>query len=297
MNRHLVIGLQGASLSSEEIRLLHEYPPLGVILFARNCKNPQQVKALLDAVRQSSGEATWAAIDEEGGRVHRMSWPPFSGRQSAGDYVANRERDMDAAEAAVYRDNLKIGQALAELGFTHNCAPVLDVFHADGHGIIGARAYGADVDVVARLAAACMRGLHDAGIEAVGKHFPGHGRANADSHLALPQVEAPLATLLAEAESFRCLVDQGIRHVMSAHVVYAAADHQAATFSPFWLQRILRERFAFCGKIWSDDLCMRGAGGDVCKAVHAARAAGCDVLPVCEPDAVRQLYASLFEGL
>jgi len=156
------------------------------------------------------------------------------------------------------------------------------------------------------LAAACMRGLHDAGIEAVGKHFPGHGRANADSHLALPQVDVPLATILNEAEPFWRLIEQGLRHVMSAHVVYADADgqggveqagtKQAATFSAFWLQKILRERFEFQGKIWSDDLCMQGAGGDVCKAVKAALAAGCDVLPVCEPDAVRYLYSTLFEA-
>jgi len=297
MNQHFVIGLHGTTLSNAEKQLLRQHPPLGVILFARNCENAQQVKALLDAVRQSTGEATWAAIDEEGGRVNRMDWLPFSGRLHAGDYVSKHEQDLNAAADAIYRDNLATGKALAELGFTHNCAPVLDIFHPDGHGIIGARAYGADVETVACLAAACLRGLHDAGIEAVGKHFPGHGRANADSHLALPQVDVPLATILNEAEPFRRLIEQGLRHVMSAHVVYTDADSKAATFSAFWLQKILRERFDFQGKIWSDDLCMQGAGGDVCKAVNAALAAGCDVLPVCEPDAVRYLYSTLFEGL
>jgi len=307
MHKQLVIGLAGPTLTNAERNWLTRLPPLGVILFARNCENPQQVKALLDAVWQSTGEATWVAIDEEGGRVNRMDWPPFSGRQHAGDYVLKHEQDLNAAADAIYRDNLTTGKALAELGFTHNCAPVLDIFHPDGHGIIGARAYGADVETVAQLAAACMRGLHDAGIEAVGKHFPGHGRANADSHLALPQVDVPLATILNEAESFRCLIEQGLRHVMSAHVVYTDADgqggveqagtNQVATFSPFWLQKILRGRFDFGGRIWSDDLCMQGAGGDVRNAVQAALAAGCDVLPVCEPDAVRQLYSTLFGGM
>ncbi len=291
MNRHLVIGLQGMSLSDEEARMLHAYPPLGVILFARNCQNPAQVKALLDAVRQATGEATWAAIDEEGGRVNRMPWPPFSQRRSAADYFGLSSGDVAAAEQAVYQDNLCIGEALAVLGFTHNCAPVLDVFHADGHGIIGERAYAADVETVARLAAACMRGLHDAGIDAVGKHFPGHGRANADSHLALPQVDAPLATILAEADGFRQLIRQGLRHVMTAHVVYKASGEQgeveqAATFSPFWVQKMLREKFDFSGQVWSDDLCMQGAGGDVRKAANAALATGCDVLLLCEPEVV-----------
>jgi len=290
MNRHLVIGLQGMRLSNEEMQMLHEHPPLGVILFARNCQSPAQVKALLDAVRQATGEATWAAIDEEGGRVNRMPWPPFSQRRSATDYLGLSDGDVAAAEKAVYQDNLHIGEALTALGFTHNCAPVLDVFRADGHGIIGARAYAADVEIVARLAAACMRGLHDAGIAAVGKHFPGHGRANADSHLALPQVDAPLATILAEADGFRQLINQGLRHVMTAHVVYNGVDgdgkKQAATFSTFWVQQMLRERFSFAGRVWSDDLCMQGAGGDVRKAADAALAAGCDVLLLCEPEAV-----------
>jgi len=291
MNRHLVIGLQGTSLSNEEMQMLHKYPPLGVILFARNCESPAQVKALLDAVRQITGEATWAAIDEEGGRVNRMPWPPFSRRHVAADYLGLSGGDIVAAEQAVYQDNLCVGEALAALGFTHNCAPVLDVFHADGHGIIGERAYAADVQTVARLAAACMRGLHDAGIAAVGKHFPGHGRANADSHLVLPQVDAPLKTLLAEAEGFRQLITQGLQHVMTAHVVYNGVDvddgeRQAATFSSFWVQQMLRGKFNFSGRVWSDDLCMQGAGGDVRKAAHAALAAGCDVLLLCEPEAV-----------
>jgi len=294
MNRHLVVGLQGMRLSNEETQMLRNFPPLGVILFARNCESPAQVKALLDAVRQACGEATWAVIDEEGGRVNRMPWPPFSQRHSAADYLGLCDGDVAAAEKVVYQYNLHTGEALAALGFTHNCAPVLDVFHADGHGIIGERAYAADVETVARLGAACMHGLQAAGIDAVGKHFPGHGRANADSHLALPQVDASMTTLLAEAQGFRQLIDQGLRHVMTAHVVYNTADgqcekKQAATFSAFWVQQVLRERFSFPGRVWSDDLCMQGAGGDVRKAANAALVAGCDVLLLCEPGAVTSI--------
>ncbi|MDX8392623.1 MAG: beta-N-acetylhexosaminidase [Mariprofundaceae bacterium] len=292
MNRHLVIGLQGVQLSREETHILRNSPPLGVILFARNCASSAQVKALIDALRQVTGEATWAVIDEEGGRVNRMPWPPFSGRRCAADYRDMAGGDSATAEKVVYQDSLRIGQALAKLGFTHNCAPVLDVFHADGHTIIGGRAYAADVEMVARSGAACMRGLHDAGIEAVGKHFPGHGRANADSHLALPQVDAPFDTLLAEADGFRLLIEQGLRHVMTAHVVYRCRDDKAATFSSFWVQQVLRRRFAFSGQVWSDDLCMQGAGGDAKQAAAAALAAGCDVLLLCEPEAVHSMLGA-----
>jgi len=201
--------------------------------------------------------------------------------------------NRDAAIQAVYDDNLCVGQALKELGFTHNCAPVLDLFHPDGHGIIGERAYGADVESVATLAGACLRGLRDAGIEGVGKHFPGHGRANADSHVAVPQVDVPLNTLLDEAQSFACLIAAGMQHVMTAHVIYAQADDRIATLSPFWLNDVLRGRFGFTGTIWSDDLSMKGAGDDVPGAARAAIAAGCDVLPVCQIDGVRAVYQDL----
>jgi len=297
LNRHLLIGLEGQKLNAWEISMLRESPPLGVILFARNIESPQQVKALLDSVRQCTGEASWAAIDEEGGRVHRMPWAPFHPRRPATEYGRMMQDDRDGAIQAVYDDNLHAGKALKELGFTHNCAPVLDLFHPDGHGIIGERAYGSDVETVASLAGACLRGLYDAGIEGVGKHFPGHGRANADSHVAVPQVDAPLETLLAEAQSFARLIETGLRHVMTAHVIYAGADERIATLSPFWLGEVLRGRFAFPGHIWSDDLSMKGAGDDVPAAARAAIAAGCDVLPVCQPEGVRAVYQDLSKGV
>jgi len=295
LNRHLLIGLEGPELDAREAKILREFPPVGVILFARNIESPEQVKALLDSVRQCTGEASWAAIDEEGGRVHCMPWAPFHPRRPACDY--GRMQDRNAAIRAVYDDNLYAGRALQQLGFTHNCAPVLDLFHPEGHGIIGERAYGPDVDTVATLARASMLGLRDAGIEAVGKHFPGHGRANADSHVAVPQVEASLDVLLAEAQSFARLIQAGLQHVMTAHVIYSQADERIATLSPFWLREVLRGRFGFTGQIWSDDLSMKGAGDDVPAAARAALVAGCDVLPVCQPEGVRQVYQDLSEGV
>jgi len=292
LNRSLLIGLEGTVLNAWEKQILRQFPPLGVILFARNTESPEQVRGLLGEVRQSTGEASWAAIDEEGGRVHRMAWAPFYPRRPATEYGQMMARSRPAAVQAVYDDSLCIGEALNALGFTHNCAPVLDLFHPEGHGIIGERAYGADVKMVAELGAACLRGLGDAGVAAVGKHFPGHGRANADSHLAVPCVDAPLEMLLAEAQSFARLVEAGLQHVMTAHVVYAQADERIATLSPFWLGEVLRKRFGFQGRIWSDDLSMKGVGDDAPAAANAALAAGCNVLPVCQPQDVRRVYQS-----
>jgi beta-N-acetylhexosaminidase len=290
MNRHLIIGLEGLVLSERERTWLRDHPPLGVILFARNIESPAQVAALLSEVRACTGLPTWAAIDEEGGRVHRLPWAPFDRRHHAAEYGEQYEHDPEAACRAVFDDSVEAGLALSRMGFTHNCAPVLDVFRAEGHDIIGSRAYSDQPAVVAALGTACMQGLQEAGIEAVGKHFPGHGRADADSHLAVPQVGADLSTLLAEAEPFRQLGAHGLAHIMTAHVIYTAVDGQVATLSRFWLHEVLRQRFGFTGRIWSDDLCMKGVGDDVPAAADAALAAGCDVLLVCQPEGVEVVY-------
>jgi len=290
---HLVIGLSGISLTDGERRWLRDNPPLGVILFARNIETPAQVSTLLSEVRQCTGQSTWAAIDEEGGRVNRMSWPPFSNRKHAAEYGRLYRNNPVVAKKAVYDDAHTVGNALMELGFTHDCAPVLDVFHASADAIIGERAYGPDIHVVADLGAACIRGLQAAGIGAVGKHFPGHGRADADSHLAMPHVGAPLTQLLQEAAPFKSCMDQGLNHIMTAHVVYDKADMKVATLSDFWLKDMLRNRFGFQGRIWSDDLCMKGVGENIVASARGALSAGCDVLLICEPDQVAEIYRDL----
>jgi beta-N-acetylhexosaminidase len=293
MNKQLIIGLEGLSLTEQERLWLRERPPLGVILFGRNIDSPAQVKALLAEVRDCTGQFTWAVIDEEGGRVNRMPWLPFSNRKHAAEYGRLFSDRPEDAIAAVYEDNLAVGRALKALGFTHNCAPVLDLFHPDGHDIIGQRAYGDNVTVVSELAAACMRGLADGGIEAVGKHFPGHGRANADSHVAVPEVDVSLEVIMAEAAPFAELIRQGLKHVMTAHVIYRNADKDVATISPFWVQQVLRKNWGFTGRIWSDDLCMKGVGEDVPAAAKAALEAGCDTLLICEPVEVHAVYERL----
>ncbi|MES0370664.1 MAG: beta-N-acetylhexosaminidase [Mariprofundaceae bacterium] len=286
----LVIGLKGTRLMPEERRWLKEHPPKGVILFARNIESPEQVKSLLADAREASESDLWVAIDEEGGRVNRLPWEPFNCRVQAADYGKLFLSDPEGAIRQVYNDSYEIGLSLKELGFTHNCAPVLDLFNAEGHAIIGDRAYGDNSTVVVELGAACMRGLHDAGIEAIGKHFPGHGRANADSHVAVPEVDISLEEVLAEAESFKRLFAQGLKHVMTAHVIYSAKESRVATLSDYWMKDILREQFNFTGDVWSDDLCMKGVGGDIHSAADDALKAGCDWLLVCEPDGVEQFY-------
>ncbi|MDX8387719.1 MAG: beta-N-acetylhexosaminidase [Ghiorsea sp.] len=287
MFKQSVIGLEGTTLSSQEIIWLKNKTPKGIILFARNIESPRQVKQLLADVRQYTGEETWAAIDEEGGRVHRMPWPPFNNRRQTDEYGALYDKDPNQAIKDVFADAYQAGQALKALGFTHNCAPVLDIFYPQGDAIIGNRAYHASPEIIAKLASACMFGLHDAGIQAIGKHFPGHGRADADSHLAMPEVDADLNTILTEADAFPQLFANGLKHVMTAHVAYPKINSEVATFSTYWLQNVLKDSMHFDGDIWSDDLCMKGCGMDVPAAAQAAKKAGCNILLICEPEGVK----------
>ncbi len=283
MRAKLIVGLHGVTLTPEEAAWLRRSPPpAGIILFARNAESPEQVRALIDQARSAAGAPLWAAIDEEGGRVHRLSWPPFHPRPDAESfgrrYAVDRQRAlMDARD-----DARRCGEALSAMGFTHNCAPVLDLRHPEGHAVIGSRAYGRDVATVAALGEAVMQGLDEAGVAAVAKHFPGHGRADADSHLTTPEVRLDEATLLAEAAPFRTLIGRGLRHVMTAHVRYPSQDGAVASCSRYW-HRQLRRSFGFRGTIWSDDLSMGGAGDDLRAALVAADRAGCDRLLVCQP--------------
>ena len=293
MIQHAVIGLESLSLSEQEKTWLKDFTPKGVILFARNVQSPEQTKALLADVRKHAGKDIWIAIDEEGGRVHRMPWSPFDNRTQAADFGALYKTDPDEAIKQVFNDSYQAGKALKDLGFTHNCAPVLDIFYAQGDPIIGNRAYAKDADTIATLATACMFGLHDAGIEAIGKHFPGHGRANADSHIAMPEVDADLDTVLKEADAFPQLFAKGLKHIMTAHVAYPNIDDDVATFSKFWLHDILQDKMGFEGDIWSDDLCMKGCGMPIPEAANKAMDAGCTVLLVCEPEGVREFMQAV----
>ncbi len=291
MFEHAVIGLSGTRLSEEERAMLRSRAPQGVILFRRNAESPAQLRALLEEAREAAGEYLWAAIDEEGGRVSRLPWPPFCERPPAAYYGARyRENPRRALEEA-RADAERTGEALAALGITHVCAPVLDIFHPDAHPIIGDRSFGEEAETVARLGAAVATGFMEAGICAVAKHFPGHGRAREDSHAATPSVEASFAELREDLAPFAAVLAAGcVGHVMTAHVRYPRIDEAPATFSELWLKGILRERMGFTGMIWSDDLGMKGAGAPVPAAARKALDAGCDVLLVCEPNDVRALF-------
>ena len=279
----LMIDIAGLELTGlERERLMH---PLvgGVILFARNYRDPAQLTALCAAIHGLREPALPIAIDHEGGRVQRCRegfthLPPM---RRLGEL-------WDADPAAARRAAADLGYLLAaELracGVDYSFTPVLDLDWGPS-GVIGDRAFHANPDAVAELAGALIEGLRAAGMGCCGKHFPGHGWVAADSHLAIPVDERSLADMEPDLTPYRRLKLDG---VMPAHVIYPRVDSRPAGFSPVWLEK-LRNEFKFDGVIFSDDLSMEGAAfaGNMVQRAEAAWAAGCDMLLICNaPDAV-----------
>lgn len=276
----LMLDLEGTTLSDQDVRRLQHPATGGVILFSRNIESVAQVRSLIAAVREVRPELI-LAIDQEGGRVQRIKegvtrLPPLA--QLGQFYAKDRE-------AAVHRARdwgwLMASEMLA-LGLDISFAPVLDV-EVGRSAVIGDRSFHNDPQAVIELGRAYVEGMHEAGMAATGKHFPGHGWVEADSHVAIPTDERSLEQIASfDMQPFVALAGL-IDAVMPAHVIYHQADDSPAGFSQFWLQTVLREQLKFQGVIFSDDLTMEGAavvGGYPARA-RAALEAGCDMVLVC----------------
>jgi beta-N-acetylhexosaminidase len=277
-----IFGCAGKSLSARERDFFAANNPFGFILFARNVDAPDQVRALVQALRESVGRPDAPVlIDQEGGRVARLKPPHWRAAPAAARIAALADQDMDAACEAAWLNARLIGGELAALGIDVDCAPVCDVPVAGSHDVIGDRAYGTDPTRVAAIARAAALGFIDAGVLPVIKHIPGHGRARADSHLQLPTVDAARAELeSADFVPFRAMRD--MPWGMTAHVRYTALDpDRPATLSPTIIRDIIRGEIGFDGLLLTDDLSMKALGGSFAERTSAALAAGCDVALHC----------------
>ena len=277
-----ILGCAGPRLAAEERAFFRKARPFGLILFKRNIENHAQVIELVKMFRDDVGRTDAPVlIDQEGGRVQRLEpplWPQFP---PAAHFGALYARDRAKGLAAARLGARLIAAELAALGINVNCMPVADLRRPEGHDVIGDRAYGAEPENVSRLARAAAEGLLEGGVLPVIKHMPGHGRARADSHQALPVVDAPLAELdRTDFEPFRALRDLPI--AMTAHVVYAAIDRtQAATISPAVVGEVIRGRIGFDGLLVTDDLSMQALSGRLGARAAAAFRAGCDLALHC----------------
>tara|TARA_R110000822_G_scaffold34103_6_gene97037 strand:+ start:3430 stop:4416 length:987 start_codon:yes stop_codon:yes gene_type:complete len=279
-----MLDFAGTTLDSSDRHLLRQPEVGGMILFARNTESPRQVRELIKAVRAIRPDMLMA-IDQEGGRVQRLRRDvlalPALGRIAA--------LEPELAERAAYSAAWLMAWEMLACGIDISFAPVLDLNYGRSQ-VIGDRSLGADPQQVIRLGRAYIAGLHAAGMAATGKHFPGHGWAEADSHFALPVDERSEEAIRAsDLQPFAGLAAE-LDGIMPAHVVYPAIDQLPAGFSRRWLQDILRQELGFKGVIFSDDLTMAGAHavGGMPQRVDAALASGCDMLLVCNDRAAAE---------
>ncbi len=271
-----IVGIAGLMLDPAEADRLRTYAPVGVILFGRNVANPGQLAALTAALRAVLPVGGVIMVDQEGGRVARLRPPGWPAHPAAGAIGALHARAPAAGLRVAWLTGALIGLDCAAMGFDVVCAPVLDMKVAGASDVVGDRSFGAYPAVVATLGAAVADGLLAAGIQPVMKHMPGHGRAQVDSHNAMPEVAGLLAAELAPFAANRSLP-----WGMTAHVLYRGCDDLPASLSPRIITEIIRGRIGFDGVLCSDDLAMHALSGPPAARALACLAAGSDLALYC----------------
>jgi beta-N-acetylhexosaminidase len=285
----------GTVLTDDDRRRFTHPAAGGAILFARNYESPEQLIALTDEIERLREPALPICVDHEGGRVQRFK-AGFTAIPPMRELGKLWDRDRDAGRAAARAISYIIAAELAAHGVDFSFAPVLDLDYG-GSSVIGDRALHFDPNAVGALAAAIVQGFADGGMAAVGKHFPGHGYATADSHIAVPRDERPAKDLFRkDIVPYQTAIQAGLAAIMPAHVIYAQADAEPAGYSKYWLREVLRGKLGFTGAIFSDDLSMEGAStvGGIPERARAALEAGCDLLLLCnDPEGQDRLLESL----
>lgn len=301
----VVLDVEGLVLNAQDKkRILH---PLtgGVILFGRNYKDRAQLTKLTKDIHDLRSDVL-ISIDHEGGRVQRCRTDGFTHLPAMGKLgqlwskgvlgkkstsAANALLAMNAATAVGYI----LASELRACGVDFSFTPVLDLDYGRSQ-VIGDRSFHVEPSIVSALSKAINHGLLMAGMKSCGKHFPGHGWAEADSHVAIPVDERSLEKILAQDAQPYSDLGIALDSVMPAHVIYPKVDKHPAGFSKVWLQDILRKRIGFTGVIFSDDLSMEGASvaGSVVNGAQMALKAGCDSVLICNrPDLADQLLSNL----
>ncbi|WP_211462954.1 beta-N-acetylhexosaminidase [Collimonas silvisoli] len=289
----VMLDVAGASLSADDIRRIQHPLTGGVILFTRNYQDRAQLTALTAAIH-AARPGILIAVDHEGGRVQRFRTDGFTRLPAMRVLGQEWDRDVLAATKAATAVGFVLASELRACGVDLSFTPVLDLDFG-GSSVIGERAFHRDPRVVALLAKSLNHGLALAGMANCGKHFPGHGYVQGDSHVSLPVDERSLAQIMEEDIKPYDWLGMSLAAVMPAHVIYSKVDQHSAGFSKKWLT-ILRQDIGFNGVIFSDDLSMEAAAsaGGVLDGAKAALAAGCDVVLICNsPDKADQLLAGL----
>lgn len=291
----VVVDVVGTTLTEEDLNRIRHPAAGAVILFARNFENCAQLIALTEDIKRQREPELPVCVDHEGGRVQRFKEgftliPPM--RTLGKLWDRDRQLGRELATAVGYVIASELGAHGVDFSFT----PVLDLDYG-GSSVIGDRALHYDPTAVGALGACLVRGLGQGGVAAVAKHFPGHGYATADSHVAAPTDDRPFAQIFKkDVLPYRQVIEAGLAAVMPAHVVYTQVDPEPAGYSKHWLQEVLRGQLKFEGLVFSDDLSMEGAAvaGGPPERARAAMAAGCDMVLLCNnPQGLDELLESL----
>ena len=299
----ITLDVVGHVLNAEDRRRISHPLTGGVILFGRNFSNRKQLTQLTADIKNLRPDVL-ISIDHEGGRVQRAKTDGFThlpAMRKLGELWLSKTKSSHAAEsaalamAAATACGYVLAAELRACGVDFSFTPVLDLDFGRS-GVIGDRSFSRDPQIVFALSKSLNEGLRLAGMANCGKHFPGHGWAEADSHIAIPVDERSLQEILNDDAKPYEWLDLSLASVMPAHVIYPKVDKLPAGFSKIWLHSILRQELGFEGVIFSDDLSMEGASvaGSVVKGAKMALEAGCDAVLICNrPDLADQLLAQL----
>jgi beta-N-acetylhexosaminidase len=283
MNRRAFItGIAGTALSPAEREFIESARPWGFILFKRNIETPDQVSLLVSELHEAIGDiGAPVLIDQEGGRVQRLGPPHWPSYPAGAVFGALYDIDPALGLTAARLSARLIAADLTAIGVTVDCLPLADLPVAGADAVIGNRAYGTEPRKVAAIARAVTEGLEQGGILPVLKHIPGHGRATADTHYRLPQVDTSRAELeRTDFAAFQPLAD--LPMAMTAHVVFSALDPaHPATTSATIIEQVIRGVIGFQGLLMSDDVSMNALAGSIAERTAAIIAAGCDVVLHC----------------
>lgn len=282
----VMCDIQGTVLSELDRKRLCNKQVGGVILFARNYESPAQIKALIEDIHQLRTPRLIVAVDHEGGRVQRFreGFQKIPAMRVFGElFDENETQALKATEQVAWL----VASELLYYGVDLSFAPVLDIGDPVSD-VIGDRAFHKDPKKITRLANAWVRGMQQAGMEAVGKHFPGHGSVKGDSHHVMPYDSRSFEKIShLDLVPFQQVIKTHLSGIMMAHVIYEQVDEQPAGFSNFWIQQCLRQQLGFEGVVFSDDLSMAGAesAGSYAQRAKLSLQAGCDMLIVCNNEA------------